>query len=61
MLRGDPRIGIERLVDGDAREALNDAARLHAVISENASRVTEIAPSVIPALTAIERGHAGLR
>jgi twitching motility protein PilJ len=53
MLRGDPRIGIERLVDGDAREALNEAARLHAVISENASRVTEIAPSVIPALTAM--------
>ena len=53
MLRANTRLGIERVTDANAREGLNDAARLHAVISDNTARIIEVAPKVRPALAAV--------
>lgn len=53
MLRGDSRRGIERVADSDARAGLDEAARLYAVIRNNAARMTEVAPRVRPALAAV--------
>jgi twitching motility protein PilJ len=52
MLKGDKRLGVEKIGDAAAVGKVNDAAKLFSLVNEQVARIIETAPDILPALEA---------